>query len=98
MTDQTSGVGAVVQRAESRIKGVCKGDNSPFLYVAYLPNNADIRPADTIVTSGLGGVFPPGIRIGTVKGVMADEGSLNKRASVQPAVDFDKLEQVYVLP
>jgi rod shape-determining protein MreC len=97
LTDQTSGAGAVVQRAESRAKGVCKGDNSGMLHLNYLTANADIKPGDVIMTSGLGGVFPAGQVIGSVLSVQTDEGNLNKTALVRPAVDFDRLEQVYVL-
>ena len=98
LTDQNSGAGARVQRAESRATGVCKGDNSHLLTVLYLPNDADIKIGDQLVTSGLGGVFPAGIALGTVTEVKEDEGSLLKRAKVKPAVDFDKLEEVYILP
>ncbi len=98
LTDQNSGAGARVQRADSRATGVCKGDNSHLLTVLYLPNDADIKIGDILVTSGLGGIFPAGIALGTVTEVKEDEGNLLKRAKVKPAVDFDKLEEVYILP
>ncbi len=98
LTDQNSGAGARVQRAESRATGVCKGDNTHLLTILYLPNDADIKIGDLVVTSGLGGVFPAGLALGTVMEVKEDEGNLLKRARVKPAVDFDKLEEVYVIP
>lgn len=97
LTDQNSGVGARVQRAKSRATGICKGDNSKALSLVYLPNDADIKLGDRIVTSGLGGVFPPGLPIGTVVDVRAEEGNFLKSARLRPFVDFDRLEQVYVL-
>ncbi len=96
LTDQNSGVGARVQRPNSRATGICKGDNSPQLSLVYLPNDADVRVGDVIVTSGLGGVFPPGLVIGTVMQVKAEEGNILKSARLRPNVDFDRLEQVYV--
>ncbi len=96
LTDQNSGVGARVQRASSRATGVCKGDNSPLLALVYLPGEASIKPGDTIVTSGLGGIFPAGILIGTVDAVKTDEGTVARTARVRPHVDFDRLEEVYV--
>ncbi len=97
LTDQNSGVGARVQRAKSRATGICKGDNSKALSLVYLPNDADIKLGDRIVTSGLGGVFPPGLPIGTVVDVRTEEGNFLKSARLRPFVDFDRLEQVYVL-
>ncbi len=98
LTDQKSGVGGRVQRGSSRSVGVCEGSNSSRLDFRYLPSDADIKPGDLIVTSGLGGVFPPGQLIGTVESVKADEGNVGKTAVVRPAVEFDRLEEVYVQP
>ena len=97
LTDQNSGVGARVQRVGSRATGVCKGDNTGLLSMVYLPSDADIRPGDVIVTSGLGGVFPPGLFIGVVKEAVKDAGNALKIGRITPKVDFDRLEEVYVL-
>ena len=98
LTDQKSGVGARVQREESRAVGVCEGDNSAVLMMLGLSSEADIKKDDVIVTSGLGGVYPKGLVIGTVLDVKADEGNVGKVVRVKPRVDFDHLEEVYVLP
>lgn len=98
LTDQKSGVGARVQRAASRAVGVCEGNNSSRLELKYLPGDADIKPGDLIVTSGLGGIFPPGQGIGTVESVKADENNVGKTAVIKPLVEFDHLEEVYVQP
>ena len=98
LTDQKSGVGARVQRAASRAVGVCEGNNSSRLELKYLPGDADIKPGDRIVTSGLGGIFPAGQVIGTVESVKADENNVGKTAVVHPTVEFDSLEEVYVQP
>jgi rod shape-determining protein MreC len=96
ITDQKSGAGGRVLRANSRAIGVCKGDNSNTLTLTYLENDADIVAGDEIVTSGLGGIYPPGIRIGVVREVKVDPTSAIKTAKVVPAVVFDKLEEVYI--
>ena len=98
LTDQKSGVGARVQREESRAVGVCEGDNSTVLMMLGLSSEADIKKDDVIVTSGLGGIYPKGLVIGTVLDVKADEGNVGKVVRVKPRVDFDHLEEVYVLP
>lgn len=98
LTDQKSGVGGRVQRASSRAVGVCEGNNSSRLELKYLPGDADIKKGDLIVTSGLGGMFPAGQVIGTVESVRPDENNVGKTALVHPAVEFDRLEEVYVQP
>ena len=56
-----------------------------------------INPSDKVVTSGLGGVFPPGILIGTVQQVTMDDSRLYQHATVRPAVDLSRLEIVFVV-
>jgi len=74
---------------ELREKGLC--------IVEYISPDADIGPGDTIETSGLGGIYPKGIIIGTVKEVIKSPNSIDSYAILEPAVDFQKLERVYVL-
>lgn len=68
--------------------------------MAYLDRHADVRLGDTIVTSGLGGkggVYPKGVRIGTVTRVADDESGATRQVTVRPLVDFGRLEEVYVV-
>lgn len=100
LTDAASAVGARVQRAASRAVGVCKGNGTDLLTIAYLPQDADVRPGDTVITSGLGGqggVYPPGLVIGTVTSVGSDTAGAERVVRVKPAVDVSRLEEVYVL-
>ena len=52
---------------------------------------------DVIVTSGLGGVYPKGLRIGRVTKVSDPGARLIQHATIDPAVDFGRLEQVFVM-
>lgn len=52
---------------------------------------------DTIETSGLGGIYPKGITIGTVKEIRRKTSDMNRYAIIEPAVDFKRLEEVFVL-
>lgn len=100
LTDTFSAVGAMVQRSTSRAVGVCKGDGSGNLSLQYLSRDADVKVGDTIISSGLGGdkgVFPKGIPIGTVTSVSVDASGATKQVVVKPSVQFDRLEEVYVL-
>jgi rod shape-determining protein MreC len=57
----------------------------------------EVLAGDLVMTSGLGGVFPKGIIIGTVSNVIMNPSGLMKAAQVTPAVRFDTLEEVYVM-
>ena len=65
--------------------------------LAYLDKTADINTGEEVLTSGLGGVFPQGIRVGYVKKVAMDESGLFKRAQVKPAAKLDELRYVFVV-
>ena len=52
---------------------------------------------DTVISSGIGGIFPKGIVLGIVKSVDKMDGGLFQKIGVSPSVNFDKLEEVLVL-
>ena len=100
VVDQSSGVGGMVQRLESRATGICKIISSGEFRMTYVVRTADIKPGDVVVTSGLGGkqgVFPKGIPVGTVTSVLDDATGSSLKVTLKPLVDFFKLEEVYVL-
>jgi rod shape-determining protein MreC len=92
-------IGARVLRADSRAVGVVTGRSlaGAALKMQYLPREADIKEGDRIVTSGVGGKYPPGIYIGTVGKVEVDAGGLQKLAQVEPAANLTSLEKVFIL-
>ena len=75
----------------SREKAILAGDNTNHPHLLYMPTTAVIAPGDRIVTSGHGGVFPPGLPVGTVRAVSEDE------IRVQPFVTWNRLELVRVV-
>lgn len=94
------GEGAVGARVfDNRVTpGVVIGDGySDILKMAYLSHNAEIEKGQTIVTSGLGGLYPKGIRIGRVEKVELEPNGLTKTAIIRPFVDFSRLEEVFVI-
>lgn len=97
--DARSAVGALVQRQESRVAGIVEGSstNPASARMINLARDADIVQGDKIVTSGFGGIYPKGLLIGEALDVINDEGGLLKYAVLKPAVDFDKLEEVFVI-
>lgn len=89
LTDLNSRVPVVV--GSSRHRGVLTGDNSAQPELGFLPANARVAIGERVVTSGDGGLFPPGIPVGVITAI-GDGG-----VRVQPLVDWDRLEYVRVL-
>jgi rod shape-determining protein MreC len=97
--DPRSSVGTLVQRPESRVNGIVEGDpdNPTMPRMVNIPKTADVQEGDVIVTSGFGGVFPKGLVVGIVSRLKIDTGGLLQVAILEPAVDFQKLEDVMVI-
>ncbi|MDW7651246.1 MAG: rod shape-determining protein MreC [Bacillota bacterium] len=102
LTDPGRGVSALVQR--SREPGeVSRGivDNDPgrpgYLQIDRLPRDANIQPGDTVISSGLGGIFPKGLVIGYVLEVQDDDSGILTVARLRPATNFNRLEEVFVV-
>ena len=94
LLDRQSAVSAVVQR--SRDRGVVRGTGDGLVF-EFVGRDADVAPGDLLITSGLGGVFPKGLRIGVVATVEEASAQLQREATVDPVVDFGRLEQVFVM-
>ena len=62
-----------------------------------IPKNADVVEGDVIVTSGFGGRYPKGLVVGLISSLQNDAGGLLKIGLIEPAVDFQKLEDVMVI-
>jgi len=99
--DSRSGVSAIVER--TRDNGILTGtvstgdETNAVLNMSYLPLDANLVPGDTVITSGLTGVFPKGIAIGKVTEIAAGSSGAKNQAVVTPWVDFYHLEEVMVI-
>lgn len=95
--DVRTSVGALVQR--SRVAGIVEGNLSNPMQpnLTNIPHNEDVHEGDLIITSGLGGVYPKGILIGTIKETKLDRSGLLQVATIEPAVDFQRLEDVIIV-
>lgn len=97
--DRNCSVGAVIQRtrdpavAEGEINLAAKG----FCRLSYIDSAVNVNRGDIIETSGLGYLFPKGIRIGRVEEVMTDVNGLSQYAVIKTAVDFSRLSMVFVV-
>jgi rod shape-determining protein MreC len=95
LVDRRAAVDAVVER--SRALGIVRGTGTPSLEFEFLLRGADVKPGDVVLTSGVGGVYPKGLRIGVVEEVSAQKRALVHTARVAPAVDFGQLETAFAL-
>lgn len=95
LLDRQSSVDALVQR--SRARGVLRGVGRAHLEFEFVVRSADVVVGDEVVTSGLGGIYPKGLRLGRVAEVLDAGGRLTRIAVIDPAVDLGQLEQVFVL-
>ena len=95
LLDPNCRVAALVQR--SRIHGIIKQSKGPNPNLENVPSGADVRYGDEVISSGLGGVFPPALRIGTVIKAEDRKPSIFKHILIQPSVDFNSLEELFVI-
>jgi rod shape-determining protein MreC len=95
LLDRQSAIDGIVQRSRSR--GMVRGTGTGELEFEFVVRGGDVQESDVVITSGLGGVYPKGLRIGEVVAVSDPGGRLMQTATIRPAVDFGKLEQVFLM-
>lgn len=95
MTDENSKISAMVQ--SSRATGTLCGSADGSLFLTMVSTDQKVSVGDTIITSGLGGVFPKGLPLGTVASVEKPEGALYYQIGVEPASLSEHHEEVLVV-
>ena len=90
-----------VRLARSGVFGVVAGlgkkpGEQPACRMDYLSQTADVQEGDEVVTSGMGGLFPKGLLVGTVEKVELNEAGLYRTAWVRSAADLGELEYGFV--
>lgn len=95
ITDHNSGVDAIVQR--TRARGIVEGRIGGGCGLKFVKRTESLEPGDLVITSGVDGIFPKGLPIGRITTVDRRGRGLFQYAFVDPAVDFDVLEEVLVV-
>jgi rod shape-determining protein MreC len=95
LNDHNCAIDAFVQR--SRVRGIVSGVADDGVIMKYVERTADIKVGDAVVTSGLDGVFPRGLLIGSISAIERQGPGLFLNVSINPAADLRKLEQVLVI-
>jgi rod shape-determining protein MreC len=83
--------------SHDRISGVVVGTGMEFCEMKYVPITAEVNVGDQIISSGLGGVYPKGLVVGTVIRIAKGTQGLFQEIFIAPSADFGRLEEVLVL-
>lgn len=97
IVDSSSNTSSIISSTRDSV--VCKGllEQNNNLKAVYIPTDATIAQGDSVETSGLGGIYPKGIHIGTVSRVVNTTNLNDRYALIETAVNFNKLETVLVI-
>jgi len=93
--DPNNRVDILVERTRSN--GVLEGYSSSSAILKYISRTEPVILGDILMTSGLGNVYPKGIRVGTISRIERESYGITQYIEVTPSVDFGKLEEVVVL-
>jgi rod shape-determining protein MreC len=88
-------VDSIVER--SRARGIVEGKTDEICQLKYALRTDDIQVGDVLVTSGLGGLFPKGVPVGSVIRVDRKPFGISQDVDIKPSVDFSRLEEVSVI-
>lgn len=92
LTDHNSGLDVITQR--TRVRGIVAGSMDGNPIIKYMGRNEDVQPGDRIITSGLDGVFPKGLLVGTIDDVREDGDGLFQEVRLELAVNPSQIEEV----
>jgi rod shape-determining protein MreC len=94
LIDRNAAAGAIIER--TRAQGVAVGSGAEQMRMDYVAGSADVKVGDTVVTSGIDGIYPKGFVIGQIESVHRGAG-VYSTIVIRPAVDFSALEAVLVV-
>jgi rod shape-determining protein MreC len=95
ITDYNSSVDVICQA--SRARGIVQGKKGELCDLNYVSRRENVSRGERVVTSGLGGRFTKGLIIGHVTDVEKKPYGVFQKVEITPAVDFRKLEEVFVI-
>ena len=95
--DTSTSVSSIISTSRDTIivNGTLEDNN--ILKATYIPTDATLLENDSVETSGIGGIYPKGIHIGTIKQIVNTKNVIDRYAYIETAVDFEKLETVLVI-
>ena len=93
--DRNSSVDATIQR--SRARGILKGGMSAICEFQYVARTDDVVVGDVLVTSGIEGIFPKGLLVGTVSQIRKKKYGVSQYIEIEPTVNLNKVVEVLVV-
>lgn len=93
--DQNNRVDVMIER--TRTHGIVEGVFNFKCALKYIMRNEPVEVGDKLITAGVGGIYPKGIKVGMITDVTKENFGMTLSIEVIPSVDFDKLEEVLVL-
>jgi rod shape-determining protein MreC len=97
--DPTLEVGGRVARTDE--DAILEGDFTLMLdglvRLSYIPEQAKLVTGDQVITSGLGGIYPSGLAVGSIRSLTVEEDGITRYAQVEPAADIAGVRYVYVI-
>ena len=97
IVDTSSAVTSTISTTEDTIVVQGTLEDKTTLRATFIPTDAVVLQGDSVETSGIGGIYPKGIHIGTIKEVVNTSNITDRYAIVETAVDFTKLNTVLVI-
>lgn len=93
--DQNNRVDAIISGTRSH--GIVEGLSKNLCHIKYVSRSEPIVEGDTVITAGLGDIYPKGIKIGTISRIEKESYGITQYVELTPGVDFHRLEEVVVL-
>ena len=97
IVDTATAVTSTISTTEDTIIVQGTLDDKTTLKATFIPTDAVVLEGDSVETSGIGGIYPKGIHIGTIKEVINTSNITDRYAIVETAVNFNKLNTVLVI-
>ena len=95
ITDEASGVSAMIQ--STRAQGMLQGQPDGSLRLSYVSTDSDVKVGDIVITSGIGGVYPKGLPLGTVSSVEKSDNDVYYTIVVRAQSTAENNEEVLVI-
>jgi len=95
ITNKDSIVAAIIEGQRSQ--GVVEIGEKGRLFIDFIPRNEKLNPEERVITSGMDGCYPKGILIGKIESIDLSQNQLFQKITIIPAVDFSKLEEVFII-
>lgn len=100
LLNENISVAAMIDRTKETT-GIVRGardGNNVLAKVYNLPIDSEVKEGDDVmITSGEGQIYPKGLKIGKVLSVEEDRGKVMKIATIEPSVNFSKLEEIFII-